>query len=463
MSDQINVLWVCNVILPQIAKAMQRPGTPIGGWLEGLAEDLGRCPGVRLTVCFPLYGSREPVRGRVKLQDCEAGKAEAGKPEAGKTDVRKAGKAAVCEADASGAIAYYGFSADLKKLDSYDPVQERQFRQMIEETKPDLLHIFGTEYPHALAAVRAFGRPERTMIHIQGLASVYALHFMADLPWKVRRQYTFRDLVRGTNLEKQQQGFVKRGVLEKKAIRACGHILGRTDWDRACTGQINPKAVYHVNQETLRRAFYQEENRWSYKACEKYSIFLSQGSYPIKGLHYMLEAMPLIRRRYPKVHLYVAGEDISRDRRFRDRLRQTAYGRYICRLLDRYGLRQSVTFTGFLDEEEMCWRYRDSHVFVCPSSIENSPNSVGEAMALGMPVVCADMGGVKSMLAHEQEGLIYPVNAPYMLADGVCRIFGDSGLAEELGERAREKAMRTHDREKNTRQVLEIYRELTGQ
>ena len=43
MSDQINVLWVCNVILPQIAKAMQRPGTPIGGWLEGLAEDMGRC------------------------------------------------------------------------------------------------------------------------------------------------------------------------------------------------------------------------------------------------------------------------------------------------------------------------------------------------------------------------------------------------------------------------------------
>lgn len=301
------------------------------------------------------------------------------------------------------------------------------------------------------------------MIHIQGLASVYALHFMADLPWKVRRQYTFRDLIRGTNLEKQRQGFVKRGVLEKKAIRSCGHILGRTDWDLACTSQINPKAVYHVSGETLRRSFYQEENRWSFEACEKYSIFLSQGSYPIKGLHYMLEAMPLIRRRYPKVRLYVAGEDISRDQSIKDRLRQTAYGRYICRLLDQYGLRQSVTFTGFLDEEKMCRRYRDSHVFVCPSSIENSPNSVGEAMALGMPVVCADMGGVKSMLSHGQEGLLYPVSAPYMLADCVCRIFADSRLAREMGSRARERAMKTHDRGKNTRQVLEIYEELMGQ
>lgn len=441
MSDQINVLWVCNVILPQIAKAMQRPGTPIGGWLEGLAEDMGRCRQVRLTVCFPLYGVPEPVKGQAKLWSGEA-------------------DAAAREAGSPPAITYYGFSADLKKLDCYDPVQERQFRQIMEETKPDLLHIFGTEYPHSLAAARAFGKPERTMIHIQGLVSVYALHFMADLPYKVRRQYTFRDLLRRTNLEKQQKSFVKRGVLEKKAIRSCGHILGRTDWDRACTGQINPKAVYHVNEETLRRAFYREENRWSYESCEKYSIFLSQGSYPIKGLHYMLEAMPLIRRRYPKVRLYVAGEDISKDHGLKDRLRQSAYGRYICRLLDRYGLRRSVEFTGFLDEERMCRRYRASHVFVCPSSVENSPNSVGEAMALGMPVVSADMGGVKTMLTHEREGLIYPVSAPYMLAYDVCRIFADPVLAKEMGVRAREKAMRTHDREKNTRQVLELYEEL---
>lgn len=67
------------------------------------------------------------------------------------------------------------------------------------------------------------------------------------------------------------------------------------------------------------------------------------------------------------------------------------------------------------------------------------------------------------MLTHDNEGLIYPVNAPYMLAYDVCRIFGEKELAERLGSRAREKAMKTHDREKNARQVLEIYRELADQ
>ena len=424
MDHPIKVLWVCNVMLPRIARALNTGTTPIGGWLEGLSEDLLGFPGVKLTVCFPMPGASGVVKGQAEGLD------------------------------------FYGFSSDMKRLNQYDPAQEEQFRQIIRETQPDLLHVFGTEYPHSLAAVKAFGKPERTMIHIQGLVSVYALHFMADLPWKVQKQYTFRDLARRENLLRQQQKFVERGVYERQAIEQAGHIMGRTEWDRACTVQINPEAAYHLCNETLRSSFYLEENQWSPDGCQRRSIFLSQGSYPIKGLHYMLEAMVILKKQYPDVTLYVAGEDISRNQTLKDRLRQSAYGRYISRLLDRYQLRSSVVFTGFLDEKEMCGRYRMSHVFVCPSSIENSPNSVGEAMALGMPVVSADMGGVKSMLTHEREGLIYQTDAPYMLAYQVSRIFDSDELAARLGRQARIRAMETHNREENARRVLAVYRDI---
>lgn len=424
--DKIRVLWVCNVMLPRIAKALHMSGTPIGGWLEGLSEDLVQEPQVVLTVCFPMPGTQKIVRGRTER------------------------------------FVFYGFSSNLKALDRYDPVQEKQIRAIIKEVKPDLLHVFGTEFPHALAAVKAFGKPERTMLHIQGLVSVYARHFMADLPWQVQKQYTLRDLLRGENLLKQQQKFVRRGALEQEAIRQSGHIMGRTDWDRACTGQINPAAAYHLCNETLRAAFYRAENMWTPEGCENHSIFLSQGSYPIKGLHYMLEAMPLLRERYPDVRLYVAGDNIARNQTIKQRLRQTAYAKYICRMLETLHLRDCVTFTGFLDETQMCARYRSSHVFVCPSSIENSPNSVGEAMALGMPVVCADMGGVRTLLSHEQEGMLYPADAPYMLAYYIGRIFDDDDFARRLGRQARERAMRTHDRAQNVRQVMTVYREIGG-
>ena len=119
-----------------------------------------------------------------------------------------------------------------------------------------------------------------------------------------------------------------------------------------------------------------------------------------------------------------------------------------------------MIFLGRLDSAQMCDRYLKSHVFLCASSLENSPNSLGEAMLLGMPVVSANVGGVPSMLADKKEGLLYPHRETNRLADAVCAMFGDDKLAVTCGEYARERAMITHDRETNYQRLLEIYREL---
>ena len=63
------------------------------------------------------------------------------------------------------------------------------------------------------------------------------------------------------------------------------------------------------------------------------------------------------------------------------------------------------------------------------STIENSPNSVGEAMLLGCPVVSSCVGGVPDMLEHGREGFLYQASVPYMLAWYVKRVFGDDELA----------------------------------
>ena len=108
----------------------------------------------------------------------------------------------------------------------------------------------------------------------------------------------------------------------------------------------------------------------------------------------------------------------------------------------------------------MCDRFLKSHVFVSPSSIENSPNSVGEAMLLGVPVVSSDVGGVKNLLTHGEEGFVYPYDEPYMIAHYVCHLFGDDALAQTLSEHARAHAAHTHNREENLQKMLEIYREI---
>ena len=56
-------------------------------------------------------------------------------------------------------------------------------------------------------------------------------------------------------------------------------------------------------------------------------------------------------------------------------------------LIDKYDLFENIVFCGSLDENSMRDQYLRSHVFISASTIENSPNSVGEAMLLGVPVV----------------------------------------------------------------------------
>ena len=98
-----------------------------------------------------------------------------------------------------------------------------------------------------------------------------------------------------------------------------------------------------------------------------------------------------------------------------------------------------------------------ANVFVMPSTIENSPNSLGEAMLLGTPCVAADVGGITNMMTHGTEGYIYQSTAPYMLAHYIKEVFAMGDKAEAMGKAAAKHARITHDPQKNLEDLLAIY------
>ena len=102
-------------------------------------------------------------------------------------------------------------------------------------------------------------------------------------------------------------------------------------------------------------------------------------------------------------------------------------------------------------------RFLCSNVFVSASTIENSPNSVGEAMLLGVPVVASDVGGVRDLIRDNSEGLVYSVDAPYMLAHHVMNIFSDQEYALEISKGEIKRAESLHNPELNYRQLISIY------
>ena len=411
----MRLLWLCNVIPGKVREALTGKPSDGGRWIDGVLAGL-RQQGVTIHILCRGEGADGALDDR-----CSYGLFREPRPQV------------------------------------YQPELEARFARDIRQFRPDVIHIWGTEYGHTLAMMRALEQEkllDRAVISIQGLCSLAARHYSEGLSCRVQRSCTFRDFVRRDNVIQQQKTFARRGELEIQALRLAKHVIGRTAWDRAALHLYNPRAVYHPCNETLRQPFYQ--GRWQPETCRKHRIFAPGGDYPVKGFHYLLEAMSLVRRDYPDITLAVPGKSPLKAHR----LRRTGYQRYLAQLIREYDLEDRIDFLGNLNAEQMKQAYLEANVFALTSTIENSPNSLGEAMVLGVPCVAADVGGVSSLMSHNVEGYLYPSGEPCLLAHYIGRVFDREEKTRAMAQAAGIRGSKTHDPEKNLSDLMEIYRSL---
>lgn len=88
-----------------------------------------------------------------------------------------------------------------------------------------------------------------------------------------------------------------------------------------------------------------------------------------------------------------------------------------------------------------------AEIYAFSSYYEGLPNALIEAMALGMPIVATDCpcGGPRTLITHEYDGLLIPVNDEVAMAENICRLIEDKELAEKLGANARKIADRVNE------------------
>lgn len=110
-------------------------------------------------------------------------------------------------------------------------------------------------------------------------------------------------------------------------------------------------------------------------------------------------------------------------------------------LVRRLGLEQNVTFTGRLERGEWLPIAEKSNCFINTTTIDNFPVSLLEAMALGIPIISTNVGGIPFLIKEEVTGLLVPTDNVEKLMDAVMKLVNNQALSSKLSQNGRAKSL----------------------
>lgn len=283
------------------------------------------------------------------------------------------------------------------RISAQDRMELDLCKRVIDDFNPDVIQVFGTESSFGLIS-RETDIP--VVIHLQGLMGPY-------LNAWVPPGYRMCDYVCRGSMNPAQIAFGLRALAfnrhaaarEQVIMRSGKAFMGRTAWDRAFVSLTAPQARYFECWEVLRSCFY-EPGEWSPPSKP---VFVSTISGPLYKGHDMV--------------LKIAR--VLRDSGLHD-FEWRVYGVQDLRFAERKtGIRASgvgIRPMGVATAELLREALLHSSMYVHPSYIDNSPNSVCEAQILGVPVIATDVGGVSSLFPAGNDAGLIPSNDPLMAA-----------------------------------------------
>ena len=321
------------------------------------------------------------------------------------------------------------------------PYYEHKFKEVIEDFKPDVIHIFGSELYHGLAARVAGNIP--MVLHIQGLLSL-SIYILLP-PGFSRREYIMSGKgLKGKFHHLQYLAYWKRSAYREKAIlNAVPYVIGRTDWDKQAMAVLNPKAKYYYGGEILRDVFYEARKR-QFPNVPTITTTISFPTY--KGYDVILKVANILKN---ELHL---------------NFQWNVYGNIDPDFMEKHiGLSHqdlNINLCGVASAETLRDALLSCTMYFHSSYIENSPNSVGEAQMVGVPVVASRVGGTDSMVEHGKTGFLYPVTDPYMAAYYIKRLIGNKEENMAIGKKAKEIALVRHDKKQIVKELLDVYEQI---
>ncbi len=141
-----------------------------------------------------------------------------------------------------------------------------------------------------------------------------------------------------------------------------------------------------------------------------------------------IEVLEIVLQKYSKAELCMVGPD--RDGTLA----------LVQQEIKKRGLEKKVTITGVLPKEKWHELSKNYDVFINTTNIDNTPVSLIETMALGLPIVTTNVGGIPYLVEDEIDSLLVTPNNAVQMSDAIFKLLESDVLVQNLSRNGREKA-----------------------
>ncbi len=418
MKNNLKILWFTNT--PSLASQKLGVNSYLGGWIASLEKEVVRLPEIELGIVFPYSDKRQPsfflgsttyfpvpmeTRGR-KIRD-------------------------ICK----------------RWKHQIEPAEEiGYYKEAVDKFKPDLIHVFGSERSFGLIG-KHYQVP--MILQIQGNMTVYTDKWFSGITWlDVLRFGNKKSFLLGYGIFHSYYLFRKRAAREREMLSHCKHIIGRTDWDYRISRILAPESKYYHCDELLRDQF--RSALWSYIERDERILVSTLSPLTYKGLETILKTAMLLK----KVNRFI----------FTWQVIGVSGNEEIIRITERATKLKfrdnNVVFKGSLAPDALADILTSCDCYVHPSHIENSPNSVCEAMLTGTPVIATAAGGTSSIVRDSEEGILVQDGDHYSMAGAVLQLLNSPDIMKRFSGNARKRALERHNQEAIRDKLIEIYKDV---
>lgn len=248
------------------------------------------------------------------------------------------------------------------------------------------------------------------------------LYFEFKLPYIIS--------LRGSDVPGYSQRFKKLYIFIKSIVvyiwKKSSAVVANSKGLRELALKSNPKQKIDIIYNGINIDIFKPGRK---ENSEPFEIICASRLSHRKGFNYVIDAVQILREKYPHIHVTIAGGEGDA-------------GVELKKQVDDLKLGGMVTFTGHYFFEEIAPRYQQADVFVFPSLNEGMSNNMLEAMASGLPIIMTPTGGAEELVEDGKNGFLVAFKNSQDIADKIEKLIANPELVERMGKRSREIAER---------------------